>query len=77
LGLFHETSDMSNQAITLGLLSTLAQRRGDASQALALSQEGLLLARAVHNRKEIADALATAGHRARAKRSCARFDLLP
>jgi hypothetical protein len=30
-----------------------------------LSQEGLLLARAVHNRKEITDALATAGHRAR------------
>jgi tetratricopeptide (TPR) repeat protein len=67
-----EIGDLSNQAITLGLLSALAQQRGDATQALALSQEGLLLARAVHNRKEIADALATAGHRAREQNDLAQ-----
>jgi predicted ATPase/DNA-binding XRE family transcriptional regulator len=67
LGMFREMGDMSNQAITLALLSALAQRRGDQAQAQAQesSEEGLRLAQAVRNPKEIADALATVAHRAR------------
>jgi non-specific serine/threonine protein kinase len=64
LRLARESGAVTTQVSTLGGMSALAQQRGDAAAARALAEEGLRLAR-TSLRQDIAEALATVGHRAR------------